>query len=122
MKLDDGDSMVGVALCTADEDVLLTTALGRCIRFKADDVRVFKGRDSTGVRGVRLQANDEVISMAVLRRMDASPAERVAYLKQANALRRATGESDDEPAADVAEDEAEAAEGEAILTTERFAE
>jgi DNA gyrase subunit A len=66
MKLEDGDHMVGVALCTAEDDVMLTTALGRAIRFKADDVRVFKGRDSTGVRGVRLQSDDEVISMAVL--------------------------------------------------------
>jgi DNA gyrase subunit A len=60
MKLEDDDHMVGVALCTAEDDVLLTTALGRAIRFKADDVRVFKGRDSTGVRGVRLQDGDEV--------------------------------------------------------------
>ncbi len=122
MKLDEGDSMVGVALCTADEDILLTTALGRCIRFKADDVRVFKGRDSTGVRGVRLQAGDEVISMAVLRRMEATPAERVAYLKQASALRRATGETEEDAGPEVVEADEEAVDGEAILTTERLAE
>ena len=81
MKLEEGDSMVGVALCTDDQDVLLTTALGRCIRFRVDDVRVFKGRDSTGVRGVRLQTGDVVISMAVLRRVEATPAERTAYLR-----------------------------------------
>ena len=60
MKLEEGDHMVGVALCTGEDDVLLTTALGRAIRFKADDVRVFKGRDSTGVRGIRLSKGDIV--------------------------------------------------------------
>jgi DNA gyrase subunit A len=93
MKLEGDDHMVGVALCTAEDDVMLTTALGRAIRFKADDVRVFKGRDSTGVRGVRLQAGDEVISMAVLGRVDATPEERSAYVKHANAMRKAAGEA-----------------------------
>jgi len=118
MKLEDGDSMVGVALCTGEDDILLTTALGRAIRFKADDVRVFKGRDSTGVRGVRLQAGDEVISMAVLGRVDATPEERAAYVKHANAMRRAAGdEADDAPVE--ADDEAVA---DAALTVERIAE
>ncbi|MBF0664462.1 MAG: DNA gyrase subunit A, partial [Brevundimonas sp.] len=117
MKLEDGDRMVGVALCTAEDDVMLTTALGRAIRFKADDVRVFKGRDSTGVRGVRLQTGDEVISMAVLGRFDASPEERAAYVKHANAMRRAAGDEDETPAE--ADDEAV---GEAALSVERIAE
>jgi DNA gyrase subunit A len=125
MKLEDGDHMVGVALCTAEDDVLLTTALGRAIRFKADDVRVFKGRDSTGVRGVRLQEGDEVISMAILGRVDATPDERAAYVKHANAMRRATGEGEDETPSVEAEDEAEGAEGtvaDAALSVERIAE
>ncbi|MDO1558540.1 DNA gyrase subunit A [Brevundimonas sp. 2R-24] len=117
MKLDEGDRMVGVALCTADDDVMLTTALGRAIRFKADDVRVFKGRDSTGVRGVRLAEGDEVISMAVLSRVDATPEERAAYVKHANAMRRAAGDEDDAPAE--ADDEAT---GDAVLSPERIAE
>ena len=117
MKLEDGDRMVGVALCTAEDDVMLTTALGRAIRFKADDVRVFKGRDSTGVRGVRLQKDDEVISMAVLGRVDATPEERAAYVKHANAMRRAAGDEDDTPVE--ADDEAVA---EAALSVERIAE
>jgi DNA gyrase subunit A len=122
MKLEEGDSMVGVALCTADDDVMLTTALGRAIRFKADDVRVFKGRDSTGVRGVRLQTGDEVISMAVLGRVDATPEERSAYVKHANAMRRAAqGEADDETPI-VAEDDGEEAAGDAVLSVERIAE
>jgi DNA gyrase subunit A len=121
MKLEDGDHMVGVALCTAEDDVLLTTALGRAIRFKADDVRVFKGRDSTGVRGVRLQEGDEVISMAILGRVDATPDERAAYVKHANAMRRAAGEGEDETPAVDAEDEAEGS-GDAALSVERIAE
>jgi DNA gyrase subunit A len=119
MKLDEGDSIIGVGLCNADNDVLLTTALGRAIRFKADDVRVFKGRDSTGVRGVRLQGNDAVISMAVLSRVDATPEERSAYVKHANAMRKAAGEGDDEPAIVEADDEAEG--GDAVLSVERIA-
>ncbi|MFC0633332.1 DNA gyrase subunit A [Brevundimonas balnearis] len=118
MKLEDGDRMVGVALCTGEDDILLTTALGRAIRFKADDVRVFKGRDSTGVRGIRLQDGDEVISMAVLGRVDATPEERAAYVRHANAMRRAAGDEPDETPAD-ADDEAT---GDAVLSVERIAE
>ncbi|MFJ6024386.1 DNA gyrase subunit A [Brevundimonas sp. NPDC092305] len=120
MKLEDGDRMVGVGLCTGEDDILLTTALGRAIRFKADDVRVFKGRDSTGVRGIRLQDGDEVISMAVLGRVDATPEERSAYVKHANAMRRAV-EGEDETTAVVEEDGDEAA-SDAILSTERIAQ
>ncbi|MBX7248096.1 MAG: DNA gyrase subunit A [Caulobacteraceae bacterium] len=121
MKLEEGDSMVGVALCTEDDDILLTTGDARCIRFKADDVRVFKGRDSTGVRGIRLKEGDAVISMAVLRRVDATPGERQAYLKHANALRRATGEADEDAVTAVEEDAEEGAE-DAALTPERIIE
>ncbi len=125
MKLEGDDHMVGVAICTAEDDVLLTTAMGRAIRFKADDVRVFKGRDSTGVRGVRLQAGDEVISMAVLGRVDATPDERAAYVKHANAMRKATdgavGEGDDEMPVVEAEDDGAEDGGDAALTLERIA-
>ena len=120
MKLEDNDRMVGVALCTAEDDVMLTTALGRAIRFKADDVRVFKGRDSTGVRGVRLQDGDEVISMAVLGRVDATPEERAAYVKHANAMRKALAGADGEE--DTAPVEAEDDVADAVLSVERIAE
>ena len=113
MKLEEGDRMVGVALCTAEDDILLTTALGRAIRFPADDVRVFRGRDSTGVRGVRLQGDDEVISMAVLHRVEATPDERAAYLK----FKRATGEVEADASSEVEDEAAD----EAILTTDRIA-
>ncbi|HAD85374.1 MAG TPA: DNA gyrase subunit A, partial [Brevundimonas sp.] len=120
MKLEDGDGMVGVGLCTAEDDVLLTTALGRAIRFKADDVRVFKGRDSTGVRGIRLQDGDEVISMAILGRVDASPEERAAYVKHANAMRKALAGADAEDEAVTVEADDEEA-GDAPISPERIA-
>jgi len=123
MKLDEGDSIVGVAVCNAEiNDVLLTTALGRCIRFKVDDVRVFAGRDSTGVRGIRLADGDTVISMAILRAVAATPEERAAYVKHARAMAKAaSGEGDeaDEPTVD--EDDGEVAES-ISLSPERIAE
>ena len=91
MKLDEGDSIVGVGICSGDSDVLLTTGRGQCIRFAVPEVRVFKGRDSTGVRGITLGAGDSLISMAILRHVDATPEERSTYLKRSLAMRRATG-------------------------------
>jgi DNA gyrase subunit A len=123
MKLDEGDQIVQVAIASPTDDVLLTTAKGRCIRFHIEDeVRLFKGRDSTGVRGIRLEDGDQVISMAILRYTDASPGERAAYLKQALALRRAKGEEDAETPAAAVDADDEAVEGLAELTTERFTE
>jgi DNA gyrase subunit A len=121
MKLDEGDDIVGVHMCTADQDVLLTTALGRCIRFAVDEVRVFAGRDSTGVRGIRLAAGDKVMSMAVLRQVDATPDERRAYMKHATALRKAKGEAAEDGDAAHADD-AEEGGGEADLSGERIAQ
>jgi len=121
MKLDDGDAIVGVGICTDDQDVLLSTAAGRSIRFAVDDVRVFKGRDSTGVRGVRLGADDAVISMAVLRRSEATPAERAAYLKEAT-RRRATTTGEGEDAIAAVEEDADEATEAVTLSEERFNE
>jgi DNA gyrase subunit A len=86
MKLDEGDHIVGVQICMPTDDVLLTTAAGQCIRFPVDEVRVFKGRDSTGVRGIALGAGDHVISMAILRHVDAGAEERAAYLRMRRAV------------------------------------
>ena len=104
MRLDEGERIVDVQICSDKDDVLLTTARGQCIRFPVDDVRVFKGRDSMGVRGIALAEGDSVISLAILKSFDASPAERAAYLKQ----RRATTEG--EPA-DGSEPESESENG-----------
>ncbi|WP_437379418.1 DNA gyrase subunit A [Inquilinus limosus] len=95
MKLDEGDSLIGVKVCSDDQDVLLATHTGMCIRFPVTDVRVFKGRDSTGVRGIRLANDDNVISISILHHLDATPDERANYLRMANALRRAEGEETD---------------------------
>ena len=123
MKLDDGDAIIGVGLCNAAQnDILLTTALGRCIRFATEEVRVFAGRDSTGVRGIRLADGDSVISMAILRSVEATPAERAAYVKHANAMRRAVDdEAEVEDAAAPDDDEAEGGDL-AALSPERIAE
>jgi DNA gyrase subunit A len=122
MKLDEGDSIVGVETCSANDDVLLTTSGGRAIRFEVGDVRVFKGRDSTGVRGITLGEGEKVISMSILRHFEATPAERSTFLKQYGANRRArTGdavEADVPSVADEAEDEG----GDVALSVERYAE
>ena len=120
MKLNSDDAIVGVSLCTEDQDILLTTALARCIRFAVDEVRVFKGRDSTGVRGIRLAEGDKVISMAILRRVEATPAERSVYLKFASSQRAAIlGEVEDVVASEGDEDADDT--GETMLSVERLA-
>ncbi len=111
MKLEEGDGIVEVATCSASDDVLLTTALGQAIRFQVDEVRVFKGRDSTGVRGISLAEGDKVISMAIIHHFDADSAERSAYLKMSRAVR---GEGE----ADTIEDPEEAPAGE--LNQDRY--
>jgi DNA gyrase subunit A len=123
MKLDAGDRIVSIAICSPEDDVLLTTAHGQCIRFLIKDgVRMFKGRDSDGVRGIKLEDGDRVISMAILTHVDANPAERVAYMKQAAQLRRAQGEEPGEVAIEADTEAEEGADGEADLSSERFAE
>jgi DNA gyrase subunit A len=97
MKLEEDDSIAHVALCTEQDDVLLSTVEGQCIRFPVSDVRVFSGRNSIGVRGIRLEKKDKLISMAIIRHMEADAEERAAYLKMANAVRRGEeGENDEE--------------------------
>jgi DNA gyrase subunit A len=86
MKLEAGDMIAGVEICGDADDVLLTTAQGQCIRFPVNDVRVFKGRDSTGVRGIKLEKDDHVISMAVIRHVDATAEERLAFLKMSRVV------------------------------------
>ena len=115
MKLDPGDHIVHVEICRADQNVLLTTALGQCIRFPVEDVRVFKGRDSTGVRGIALAKDDRVISMAILNAFDASPEERAGYLKMRRAVIGDAGDEGD--AAEADESTAEAA-----ISQERYSE
>ncbi|WP_309084447.1 DNA gyrase subunit A [Chelativorans sp.] len=119
MKLEEeGDEILAVYTCTEDDDVLLTAASGQCIRFPASDVRVFAGRNSVGVRGINLADGDRVISMAILGHVEASPAERAAYLKQAAAERRLANGGDEEEIALTNEEVGE----ETVLSPERYEE
>ena len=93
MKLHDNDEIKTVETCTDDDDLLITTLKGQCIRFRASDVRLFVGRSSTGVRGIRLAQDDRVISSAIIKSMSATTEERAAYLKMSRAVR---GEIDSE--------------------------
>jgi DNA gyrase subunit A len=114
MKLDEGEAIADVAVCSDADDVLLSTAAGQCIRFAVSDVRVFKGRSSDGVRGIRLGTGDRLISMAIIRHMEANSEERAAYLRLANAVRRG-----DEPEEASDDDEKVAA---IDLSQERYAQ
>ena len=114
MKLPEGVSLVNARICDENDDIMLVTALGRAIRFPTTEVRVFKGRDSTGVRGVRLAAGDSVVSMSVIRHFEADPAERVAYLKQ----RRLMAGNVEEAEVDEDDEAVEAGQ----LSPERYAE
>jgi DNA gyrase subunit A len=95
MKLDEGDAIVDVQICTEHDDVLLTSAAGQCIRFAVNDVRVFQGRTSMGVRGINMADGDKLISLSILRHVDATAEERAAYLKRASAVRRGNGNGDE---------------------------
>jgi DNA gyrase subunit A len=106
-----------VQICSENDDVLLTTAKGQCIRFAVPEVRVFKGRDSMGVRGINLADGDKIISMAILRHVEATGEERAAYLKMRRAV---TGEQ--MGVETEASDEAEEANADASLSQERYAE
>jgi DNA gyrase subunit A len=121
MKLGEGEEILSVETCTEADDILLTTTAGQCIRFPVPEVRVFKGRDSMGVRGISLGEGDRVISLAVLTHFDASPSERAAYLKLSRAV-RGEGEPEEvavEPAGDEEPTETAAI---SALSQERYAE
>ncbi|MBX9457240.1 MAG: DNA gyrase subunit A [Rhizobium sp.] len=118
MKLEEeGDEILSVETCTDRDDVLLTTALGQAIRFSVDEVRVFAGRNSIGVRGMTMADGDRLISMTILGHVDAEPSERAAYLKRSASERRALG-VDEEDIALVGEEVAEVGE----LGEERYQE
>ncbi len=115
MNLPEGVTLVNAAIADENDDVMLVTAGGRAIRFSTTEIRVFKSRGSTGVRGIRLAADDSVVSMAIIRHFEADPAERASYLKQRRLM---AGAIEDEAEAD--EDEDNVAEGQ--LSPERYAE
>lgn len=94
MDLPDGVEMVNARICSEDDDVMLVTNSGRAIRFQTTDVRVFKGRKSTGVRGIKLSGGDRVVSMSVIRHFEATSDERSAYLKMRRAVAGLTDEAE----------------------------
>ena len=89
MKLDEGDSLISVLPCNENQDVFLATYRGRAIRFPVPEIRVFAGRNSTGVRGISLGKDDRIIGMAMLNHGESDSAVRAAYIKQSRAARRA---------------------------------
>ena len=92
MKLDEGDKLINVRICHEDNDIMLAAKSGKCIRFPVTDVRVFVGRNSTGVRGIKMAADDEVISMSILKHSDATTEERDEYAKVNSAIKRIEAE------------------------------
>jgi DNA gyrase subunit A len=95
MKPADDETIISVQTCTDDNDILLATKKGQCIRFSVDKVRVFASRSSTGVRGIKLDKNDSVIGMTILNHVEGSNEEFRAYLKAASIMRRAKDDEDD---------------------------
>ena len=88
MKLDNNDKLIQVLLVGNEKDIILSTSKGKCVRFSTDDVRVFSGRTSMGVRGIKLQNNDRIISASALNSININTDEREEYLKYSSALRR----------------------------------
>ncbi len=130
MKFEDEDAddrLIAVATCTDANDVLLATRNGKAIRFPVEDVRIFTGRSSVGVRGIRLLGDDQVISMSILRHEEIAPEERNAYLSLAAKRRREMGEESEAAAAQSPEqpvepEEGEGEIGEAAISEELFAD
>ncbi len=116
MKLDEDEAIVDVQICTERDDVLLTAAGGQCIRFPVTDVRVFTGRTSMGVRGIALAEADKVISLSILRHVEATSDERSAYQKMRRAV---AGEA---AAEEAPETETEETSGALQLSSERYVE
>ena len=117
MKLDEGDKLINVRICNENEDVLLAAKSGKCIRFPVTDVRMFVGRNSTGVRGIKLGARDEVVSMSILNHSDASSEQRDEYLKISSAMKRIQAERGDDCNVSIVETGIEMT----VLTEELFA-
>ena len=117
MDLPGETKLVNARIANEDDDVMLVTDSGRAIRFSTTAVRVFKGRKSTGVRGIKLLGDDKVVSMSIIRHFEASPDERSAYLKMRRAV---AGMSDDEVSSQ--EEEEEEINANATISPEKYAE
>ena len=116
MKLEGDETLIDVRTCTNNDDIVLSTRKGKAIRFSVDDLRVFKSRNSTGIRGIRLMANDEVMSISIIRHIEATAEERITYLRMASKTRNQIEEEA------VESDEEEKTTASIVLTQERFNE
>ena len=96
MNLPEGITLVNAAIADDQDDVMLVTEAGRAIRFSTTEIRVFKSRGSTGVRGIRLAEGDHVVSMSIIRHFEATPEEREAYLKQRRLMAGITEDDTDD--------------------------
>jgi len=85
MKLDQDDKIIGVKICREDQDIILSTILGKCIRFKSKKLRIFKGRSSKGIKGIELSSEDKVISLSVVDAVDINPKVAKSLLKNGSA-------------------------------------
>ena len=119
MKLEGGEKLIDVRTCTDKDDILLSTRKGKAIRFEVADLRVFKSRASTGIRGIKLMDGDEVVSISILRHVEATAEERLGYLKRAAQLRSL---GDEDQVADVSGEDGEEAATAVTLTDQRFNE
>ncbi len=124
MKLDEGEELISVKTCTVNDDVMLSTKGGKCIRFNVDEIRVFAGRDSNGVRGIKLAPKDSVISMTILEQNKLDIEERNRYLRQASKLRQGIDGLEGETSENGSEKEEDftISEETVVLTPERFEE
>ncbi len=113
MNLPEGITLVNAAIADENDDIMLVTEAGRAIRFSTTEIRVFKSRGSTGVRGIRLADGDHVVSMSIIRHFEANPEEREAYLKQRRLMAGVTEEEADDEEETVAAGQ---------LSPERYAE
>ncbi len=117
MKLEGDEKLIDVRTCTDKNDILISTRKGKAIRFSVADLRVFKSRASTGIRGIKLMEGDEVVSVSIIHTVDATADERFAYLKRAAAERQV-----EDAGVEVEADEEETVSGNVALTDERYAE
>ena len=116
MKLQGDDKIKSVETCTDNDDILITTSKGQCIRFRVKDVRLFVGRSSTGVRGIKLAKDNRVISATIINALNATTEERLAYIKMSKAVR-----GDLEQEVEINEDSIEDADP-TVLSDEKYAE
>jgi len=112
MKLEPGDTIIGVDLAAEQDNVMLTTAQGQAMRFEMTDIRIFKGRASDGVRGIRLDGDDKVISMSIIKHFEATAQERAAFVKMSRAVAGDDATQNDDDDTQV----------EAMLSQSRYAE